>query len=148
MAGARRYRGATKSQKVERRATWVLEQWAAKPSLRRSELVDRLRTTFECGIGAADEAIQRAYSMFAELKSDASLPDRIAHEYLSIAEEARRAKDWRAATKALDSLRLHLGIGAPERVEHSGAVALTKRLEDLSDEELALAARLDGGRAG
>lgn len=132
------------AQKTERRAQRVLELWADKPSLRRDEIHGRIRREFKCGIGAADRAITRAYEYYAENSQDLQLTDRLAQHYWDIAEEAKKAGKFRDATKALDSLRAHLGIGAPERLELTNKTGVD--MAELTQEEIDMLARLDRAR--
>ena len=130
---------------LERRAQWVIDRWDEMPSLRYSEMVKEVRRTFECGKTAGEKAIERAYEILRVTWSDPALSDRIAHKYMSIVEAAEKAGEFRAARAALDSLRRHLGLGAPDRVEHSGGLEIKQEaVEDMTDEELRLIARMAG----
>ena len=141
----RRHLGTTRSQKVERRALWVVQRWADDPSVRPGAMKLEVQARFECGITASDQALSRAYELMAEHRNDGGLVDRIAGFYFELAKDARRDKQFNSARMAMDSLRAHLGIGAPERVEHSGGVSVEveQAIADLTDDELALLARLE-----
>jgi hypothetical protein len=141
-----RYKGSTRSQKVERRALRILEIWADHPALRPAELKERIQREFECGIGSAADALARAYEIYEEKRDDETLVSRVAEQYLMISEDARRAGKFSAATRALDSLRAHLGLGQPDRVEvtlGAGMVSRDDELAEWSDDELKLLARLE-----
>lgn len=127
---------------LERRARWVIERWDERPSLRYGEMVEEVRKNFEVGKTAGEQAIKRAYAVMAEEASNEHLADRITAKYLSLSEGAERAGDWRAARSILDSLRRHLGLGAPERVEHT---IKDEQMDDLTDAQLAALAALDRG---
>lgn len=131
--------------KVEARARWVIERWDERPSLRYREMVEEVRKHFEVGKTAGEQAIKRAYALMTEEFSNEHLADRITAKYISLAEAAERDGDWRAARSILDSLRRHLGLGAPDRVEHT---IKDENMDDLSDEEVAILAKLDRGLPG
>lgn len=90
------------------------------------------------GIGktAAEQAIKVAYELLHdEWKTGPSIVDRLASRYQAIADKAERAGDYRAAVRAMDSLRRHLGLGAPDRVEHTTKEA-THDLSNMSEADL------------
>lgn len=130
-------------EQLDRRAQWVIDRWDERPSLRYTEMLKEVRAAFECGKTAAEKAIQRAYEILRETWADPALSDRIAHKYMAIVEGAERAGEFRAARAALDSLRRHLGLGAPDRVEHSGGLDINaEKLEDLTEDELRIMAKV------
>jgi arginine utilization protein RocB len=130
---------------VERRALWIIDTWAHSFSLRPSQLKEMVRKQFECGINAAEDAMSRAYEIYKERMDPEKLGQQLAAQYLELAEQAKRNGKEAEARKCLDSLRAHLGLGAPERVEHSGTIGVSRdeALEPLTDEELAVLARMD-----
>lgn len=134
----RRYKGRTASQRAEQAAAWVVDEWAVRPSIGYHELIGKIRERFECGRDLAEQAIKVAREILHDRASDPAIADKIAAAYWQLYEDAVMNKDRAQARKALDSLRAHLGVGAPERRHVTGSVALD--LDKLSDDELAEAA--------
>ena len=141
---------------LEARGRWVVEHWDEVPSLRYKDMLAAVRLHFLIGKTAGEQAIKRAYEIMRETWSDPSWGDRIAARYLEISEKAEKRGDLTNARKALDSLRAHLGIGAPQRhaIEHSGSIDSETTLnltdedyESMSDEQLLALAKLDLKRA-
>lgn len=133
------------TEQLERRAQWVIDRWDERPSLRYGEMVREVQRQFECGKTAGEQAIKHAYTLLKELWSRPELVDRIANHYLAAFELAQTQNNPRSMVRALDSLRRHLGLGAPDRIEHSGEIGVTaEQLEDLTDEELRIMAKVDG----
>lgn len=107
----------------------------------------QIRREFKCGIGASDLAMEHALELFRAAATELALTDRIAVAYWHGIEESQRKGDWRAYFRGLDSLRAHLGLGAPERLEITGKVGADEMAE-LTDEEIALMEKMDRLRAG
>lgn len=133
--------GQSLKDQLETRARWVIERWDERPSLRYREMVEEVRKRFEVGKTAGEKAIQRAYAIMKEEASNEHLADRITAKYISLAEAAERDGDWRAARSILDSLRRHLGLGAPDRLNITDD--RDENMDDLSDDEVAVLAKLD-----
>lgn len=136
-------KGVSPLQLLER-ARWISDHRARHPTLSYRETIDRTRRHFLIGRTAAEQA----YSYLKQLESEAVTEwrdrglERLTAVYIRIAEAAERKGDLTNARKTADSLRALYGHGAPERVEHSGSIAVN-RFADLTDEELAIAAKLD-----
>lgn len=145
--GRRTKEPGQRSLKLERRAMRALEIWADRPSMRSDEVKAQIRAEFKCGYGASDEALTRAYELFELYRDDQglALTNRVAMAYWEIFEEAKRDRDHQGARKALDSLRSHLGLGAPDRLEITGTMGRSEDpdLEDFTQEQLELLAKLD-----
>ncbi len=143
-----RHKGGTRTEKTEQRARRILEIWTARISARPDEIKSMIRTEFQCGIRAAEEALARSYELYAQAASSDQvehLVGKLALRYLALSEEAQRMGNLGEARKSLDSLRAHLGISAPQRIEHSGSVTVSRdeAMEDLTDEQLALLRQID-----
>ncbi len=136
-------KGVSRLQLLER-ARWISDYRARHPTLSYREMIDATRRHFLIGRTAAEQA----YSHLKQLESETVAEwrdrglERLTAVYIRVAEAAERKGDLTNARKAADSLRDLFGHGAPQRVEHSGVIS-TKRFADLSDEELAIAAKLD-----
>lgn len=132
-----------------RRAQWIIERWRVRPSLSYQEMVKEVREAFDVGRTMAEFAIARANELLREMGADPALKDRITAAYWDIYESASTAKEYRAARAALDSLRRHLGVGAPDRVENTHIVeeVSDEQLEDLSDDQVRALAALDARKA-
>lgn len=130
-------------EQLDRRAQWVIDRWDERPSLRYGEMCNEVRRTFECGKTAGEKAIQRAYEILNSTWSDPRLADRISSHYMAAFELAQSQNDPRSMVRAMDSMRRHLGLGAPDRVEHSGDIDIrNEQVEDLTDEELRVMAKV------
>lgn len=145
-----RHRGSTKSERTEQRARRVMEIWTDRISARPEEIKAIIRAEFQCGINAASDAMARAYELYALAVSSESvehLVGKLALRYLALSEAAQRAGNLPEARKNLDSLRAHLGISAPQRIELSGSVGGTVSrdpgMENLTDEQIALLRQID-----
>lgn len=121
--------------KLEMRAQWALERWEKHPSLTYLMMLAEIRKRFDVGKSAGEQSIKRAYQILRDQWSNSDIVDRLAARYHSIADKAEADGDWHAAIRAMDSLRRHLGIGAPDRVEHSRGVSQHK-LDDVDDDDL------------
>lgn len=147
--GEGRHKGTTKSEKTELRARRILEIWSDRISMRPEEIKAVIRAEFLCGATAAAEALARAYELYALAVSSESvehLVGKLALRYLALSEAAQRAGNLPEARKNLDSLRAHLGISAPQRIELSGSVGTVSRdpgMENLTDEQIALLRQID-----
>lgn len=132
------------------RAAWALDTWELRPSLRYGQMKKEIQKRFECGENAAEQAIKRAYEILREAWSDApAVADKITARYYALSESAERAGDHAAAIRAMTELRKHLGIGAADRVEHSGSVSVgTRDLSDFSVEELMLLRKAEERKKG
>lgn len=145
----RRYKGQTRSQVVERRATYVIEVWADRATIEYPELQAEVMRVFECGSTAAQHAIKRAGERMREAyrQDDPELAAlkaaRIEAAYWRQYEEADREKKRRDATRALDSLRAMGAHGAPDRVQVTTTSERTTRLKDLTLEQLRALAAVD-----
>ena len=134
--------GQSIKDQLDARARWVMDRWDERPSLRYRDMCAEVRRQFEVGKTAAEQAIKRAYALMKEEASNEHLADRITAKYMSLAESAERDGDWRAARSILDSLRRHLGLGAPDRVDIN---VKDENMDDLTDAQLAALAALDSG---
>lgn len=136
-----------KQERTEAMARWTIDRWDERPSIRYLQMVPEIRRKFECGKTAAEQAIKRAYEMMREEWADKeSIADRIAARFFHLSEKAEAKGDLNAAIRALDSLRRHRGVGAPDRVEHSGEVVhdMTGVSEDAL---LAIYSDIEGARS-
>ena len=129
--------------RVAQHATFVLDEWSVRPSLGYDEMVQKTRKALGCGEKAAKQAIKRAREILNERAHDPEIANKIASAYFDVYEDALAARDRRGALRALDSLRAHFGIGAPDRLHVTGALRLD--LEKMSDEELEKAAGVSRG---
>lgn len=141
----------TAAQKTTRqtheRARWIIDRWEDRPGLRYDQMVAEVRKVFTCGKTAAEQAIKAAHAMLREQSQDEHLGDRLVAKYLSISEEAQRNGAYRDAIRALSELRRHLGLGSPDRVQHSGNLDLEigspEDYDDMDEDELRALAKLD-----
>lgn len=143
-ASERRYKGATRSKRVERMATFVIQIWADHPALGYADVIDEVRKHFRCGQTAAEQAHKRAAERIEETATDPVMSARIAQGYWDLFAEAKRSKKLNAGRLLLDSLRAHLGVGAPERLE----ISTGTEVADLSEADLDEVIRRLEGRGG
>lgn len=144
----RRYKGTTRTAKIETRATFVLELRADFPSLGYSEQVAAVRAKFECGETAAEEALARASERQLEMykEGDPALAAEVATAYRRIAEAAEKDKKYNAARMAWDSLRSMLGLGVPDRMKVELADKDEETMAAMSDDDVAALARFEEAR--
>lgn len=150
MAKARKSEGTRGTDSVIR-AKWVVELRSAHPSLPHGEVLARVRAQFGIGKTAAEQVMKVAREMLVDSGKDPMIIDRLITGYAEVYETALRRGDSqgdRNALRALDSLRRMTGAGAPDRLEITDrTVDLDAELEELSDEEVRIAAALDRRRA-
>lgn len=134
---------------LEQRAQWVIDRWDERPSLRYGEMVAEIRQRYFIGKNGAEQVVKRAREIlrdsFDPVKNP-ELTDRITAKYFAIVEGAEREGEWRAARAALDSLRRHLGLGAPDRVEQTTKYN-PEDFEDMTDDQVRSLAQLDAKKA-
>lgn len=93
---------------------------------------EAVRAHFECGFSAAQDTITRAYEVLEENMREFGAP-RLFDAYYEIHTEQKKRNELGEARKTLDSIRALGGIGAPDRLEHSGEVEVKTKLPDVSD---------------
>lgn len=146
-ATERRWKGKTRSQQIERRASWVIELWESEPSLGYADTKARVMAVFECGHTAAEDAIKRANERLEEAQDDAGVKARVGRQLLLIAEQARREGKPGTAVRALDVYLVRFGHAAPLKPEEPAAGGDDDELEelrDLTDADLEVLVKLGG----
>lgn len=126
---------------TEERARWVIERKTQRPDIRPQRLEQEIRERFQCGKTAAEQAVKRYHEILRDEwndpKREQELRSTIERRYEEIAETATRRGELRAARAALDSLVRLRGLAAPEKIEHSGSIALPQKLGNMPDAQLA-----------
>lgn len=131
----------------ERNGEWMRDLIVDRPSLTFKQRIEAARTTLGIGKTAAEQAHARAKALLAEARErnyDAAI-DAIWARACEDEETARNRGDLRTANRIrIDTARL-LGLGAPDRVEHSGSVGRKVEVNygDLTDEEIAVLKKID-----
>lgn len=128
----------------EARAQWVLGTWTRHPTMGYGEMLRATRKHFECGKTAGEQAIKRCYELMKERTAElvSRFWDAYVSDSLEDAENARNRGDLRAANKIRTDLATKLGLGAPERIEHTH-----RDYGELEDDEIDALAKLDGGES-
>lgn len=132
------------------RAEWVLKHIRRHPGMRYDARIQTIRRQLLIGKGAAEIAYTRAMEMHHTHADEIAknLISSIVVDSMEDIDSARRAGDWRAANRIRMDLSRMLGLHAPDKVEHTfGDPVIEKQMEELSDEELALFARVDRAKA-
>lgn len=147
MAGRRLGSVATR-QATELRASWVLDRWSVRPSLRYHEIRSEIMERYAIGQSQAAIVIARAYELVKESREKFVAEDGIAACYLSLFESAKRERNYGEARKILKDMKIHLGLGHAEKLELTGpgvtiAAGRVADLEDMSDEQIAALTELD-----
>lgn len=122
---------------IERRAQWAIEEWRRFPSMGYGQMVAAISKHFEVGITGSEQTIKRAYEIIKA--NSGGFVDRIFDMYMHIADEQLAHGERGEARRTLDSVRAHLGISAPARIEHSGIVGVQHaeaNFDDMDDVEL------------
>lgn len=128
-------------------ASYVILRQRERPGIMYAQLVVELREKFECGRTSAEVGIQRAHEIRrANTEKLISDPTIIEDLYWELLEEAQRKGKTNDARRVLDSLRAHMGLGAPQRLELTRGKDAASKLANLTPEEIEALAAFD--RAG
>lgn len=144
--GPRRRKQIGTKEQCRVRADFIVDLIISRPSLTYDARIEETRKNFGCGKGAAEQSHALAKDMLAAARKDyvATALDHILAASREDEEAARRRGDLRTANRIrMDCAKL-LGIGSPDRVEITKPVMA---FDDLTDEELAVAAKLDRRKA-
>lgn len=105
------------------------------------ELLREVRARFGCGKTAAEQAYKRCNEI---MQTEWSSPERkkaaetmVLRKFAEIAETAERRGELRVASATWDRYRRMAGLGAADRMEHSGDAALLDAMANVSDDKLA-----------
>lgn len=134
------------------RAEWLLDRWQDRPVL----FVDyqgsirEVRKQFECGVTIAEQTIKTARQILSDRGKDPAHKERmrewVEQQYVELADRAERRGNLSEKRKVLDSLTRLRGLAAPQEVKV--IEDNLPPLEDLSEEQLALIAKLDQRKRG
>ncbi len=132
---------------LEHRAEWVIAHMKRYPGMRFTERRKAIMKALGIGKTAAEFAHKRALELRTEHRKEVVTRylDHVVDRSIEDEEEARLMKDYRAANRIrMDTARL-LGLGAPDKVEHSGGVDVKHKhdLSALTDEQLEALAAMD-----
>lgn len=133
---------------LDHRAEWVIQHMRRHPAMMYRPRIAEIMT----GLGVKRSCAEKAYTRALELRSEftkevaKTYRDHLIQASLEDEETCRRRGDHRTANKIRETMARVMGLNAPEKLDLSGGIVVSRPptdYEDMTDEQVEALAKLN-----